>query len=244
MQQILNETATGYYLNLNNFQCHAVGPSTGYTGVELTAGSAEQGTNEDCIVLGRVIQFDVDRSPESNDPEGFNIYTVAGLRAVNNKGDLPCYDKTVTCTISLAKPKVIAEITSGDPDNSETKFLKNGLTTSAMYYNNTPANKIGAVALITKLNRNGTAPTGSQELFVVPIRDGSGATELNAKKAEMATLINNQLNDPSVMVDPPGGVQVCFRSGTTNDQFVLLTIGGGNRGVSVNTEVKNTADCQ
>jgi type II secretory pathway pseudopilin PulG len=56
IQQIINETASGYYPNGQDFTCSAATSGT-LTPVTLANGSGAQGTNAGCIFLGKVVQF-------------------------------------------------------------------------------------------------------------------------------------------------------------------------------------------
>src|ERR1700761_7227045 len=54
IQQIINETASGYYPNAGNFTC--TGSLVGGV-VSFSNAASQQGTNAGCIFMGKAIQF-------------------------------------------------------------------------------------------------------------------------------------------------------------------------------------------
>jgi type II secretory pathway pseudopilin PulG len=73
-QDILNDVSTGYYPSTGNFVCQA--NSGG--GIGFSGGTAEQGTNRDCVFLGKAIWFG------SSSTTNYSAYTMVGLRNAAN----------------------------------------------------------------------------------------------------------------------------------------------------------------
>lgn len=73
IQDTLNDVSTGYYPNSGNLTCTRTGSPAAYPKVE--AGSSQQGTNQDCIFVGKAI--DLNSEPADNT---FEIYTIMGLK--------------------------------------------------------------------------------------------------------------------------------------------------------------------
>lgn len=222
VQQSFNEVSTGYYQNTGNLKC-----VKSFTGPVLSSTVTELGTNKGCIYLGKVLQFDI----AGSDPEQYNVYTLVGLR-----------DEGAGTLLNLVatKPRVVAkgttEMATSIPDNMyDTRTLLNGLTVTKMYYDDNPANAIGAVAFASSIGSLG-ASDNSQQVNVVAIP----ATQLNRSKADGVTQINAGL--AASVINPPNGVQICFRSGGT-DQSALMKIGGGQRLSSVELTIMGTVDC-
>ncbi len=94
IQQAIDEVSAGYYQSTLEIKCEALA-----TGPQLTTAATPQGTNKDCIFLGKVLQFGV----HNTDPQVYNIYTLAGLRGTE-----------INPVLSLlsAKPRVIARSAS------------------------------------------------------------------------------------------------------------------------------------
>lgn len=227
VQQALNEVAVGYYPNSSNFECEAVG---GFP--ELTPGSSAQGTNSNCIFLGKALQFQVGTAK----PEQFTTFTITALQQI-------CSSSVESTCINQANPAVVAPSTlhngANYPNNSVTQGLQSGLTTARMWYNNGGADvPISAIAFTNSLTRSsaGSVVTGSGQVNVIPV-DG---TTLGASNLAVAQAMNGDGGDALATspINPSGGVFICFASGGTN-QFGIIRIGGDNRSLAVNLTIKN-----
>jgi len=109
------------------------------------------------------------------------------------------------------------------------KGLLYGLTAEWTRLN---GSNIGSVAFVPYFSGDSDGMVfGTQNTQVVPI-NGPGAAGINA---DIVNGYNNRRN-------PDSGIQVCFRSGGT-EQSALITIGGLKRMNSVRLEIKNTIDC-
>ena len=222
LQQVVNEVGSGFYANGGNITCINSGgkPRLGNNG------SDTQGTNKDCIFLGKTLQFAV----KDTDPETYHVFTVVGLRgnSVNPSLDL-----------ASAQARLIGQATnevgSAVPNAYDTKKLLYGLTVSKMYYDNDPGKKIGAVAITSSLGTLGEAD-GSQQVNVVAIP----GTQLRLTAPEAVSQVNSQLG--SGVVNPTGGVQICFDSGGTK-QSGLITLGGEGRQGNVELRIFSNLGC-
>jgi type II secretory pathway pseudopilin PulG len=107
LQQIMNETATGYFPNSGSFTCAQNGGNM----PKLTNASSQQGTNGDCIFLGKVMQFGATDSVGN-----MQVYSITGNRLTPAK--------TEVTTLAEAKPEAVAPGTS-----SATNLGLNGITT-------------------------------------------------------------------------------------------------------------------
>lgn len=230
VQQAINEVAVGYFPDSASFQC-----SAGAAGQapQLASGSASQGTNSDCIFLGKALQFGV----SGTDPEQFAVYTIAGLRA----GGLGGSEST---SLGEARPMVVAPSspthTNADyPDNSVNATLQHGLKVVRMWYVNGGADvEIGGVAFVNSLAQysGGTIVSGSGQVNMIAL-DG---TSLAASKLEAAELMNDDSGKKisTGTLNPSGGIFICFESGTTDD-YGIVKIGGDKRELAVSLIIKN-----
>lgn len=209
LQQVIGEVSSGYYPHNGNMKCSDGGP-----GGEplLEPGATEQGSNTNCLFLGKVLQFSV----LGTDPEEYYVYTIAGLRGTS---------ASPTVDLASAKARLIAKATGEGatdiPDIFDNKRLLYGLTVSDMYYDNNPGNDIGAVGIVSSLRSLGDEDR-SQKVNVVAIP----GTARNQSKEDGVFNINDNL--AAAIVNPPGGVQICFNSGGTQ-QSGLISIGGDGR---------------
>jgi hypothetical protein len=222
LQQTANDVGSGYYDNNGKITCTSSGGN-----LVLGTGTAKQGTNMDCIFLGKIAQFGVG----TTDPELYNVYTMIGLR-----GDA----SSQPIDLASAKARVIAkgpaEASSTIPDDQfQSKQLQYGLAVSSMYYDGNPSNSIGAFGFSSSMSSLGTSDA-SQRVDIVAVTGSA----LHVDKSAGVGQINANLTDS--VINPPGGVQICFNSGGT-DQSGLITIGGASRQGLVGLKIYTNPDC-
>ena len=217
IQQVINEVSTGYYPSDNNFTC-TKDPSTGLT-VISDASSAAQGTNNDCVFLGKAMQF----GETGATAQQYNTFSIAGLRSGT--------------TLSSTNPTVIR---NGTVDTTISKPLRYGLTVLSMSYNNGGGDvPIGAVAFISTLgsiDAAGNYASGNQSFNLVPI---TGLPAFTVPASTMANAIDTRLGMMSSVVNPINGVKICFQGGA--NQTALVTIGSNGHDLLVKMEIKTCA---
>ncbi len=81
IQDIFNDVSTGYYSASSpenvNFKC-----TPGASGsVSVTAGSSEQGSNQGCVFLGKIVQL-------TNGSDQYSVYTLINSRTAETIGDI------------------------------------------------------------------------------------------------------------------------------------------------------------
>jgi prepilin-type N-terminal cleavage/methylation domain-containing protein len=223
IQKVVNEVSSGFYPSFNNISC--LGTPTGPS-ITLAAGS-EQGVNQDCIAMGKVIQFRV----AGTDPEQFRVYTIAGLR-------LNPDDNTESDSPADARPKVIAPSSSNPnvPDNSVRETLQSGTTTHSVVWGAGAGTAVGAIAFSQSMGSfgsSGVLQSGAHRVEVAAV----DTTTLNMTSQVAAEAINS--NWASSTFNPADGIRICFNSGTT-DQSGLVTIGSKGRDLSVSLDVRSS----
>lgn len=220
LQQVINEVASGYYPNLNDFTCKNTGGL-----LTITGGASAQGTNGDCLFVGKVLQFG---SGVATDPEKFATFSLAGLRT-NATGDQ-------NMTLAATSPTVI-------PNATTTTQLEGGISVDSMWYGGVKSNKISALAFTSSLGTiNGSGIlTGTQQINVIPIQ----STALTQSTATTPGIIHGELSNAAAIVNPSGGIQICFASGGT-DASGLVTIGNNGtsgRELGVTLDIKSGRSC-
>ena len=238
IQQTINQVSTGFYPNQKNFACSASGGT-----VQIAAGSNAQGTNGDCVFLGKVMQFGI----TDTDPEAYQVYTIVGLRDITVGSGSPFF---------TSHPAVLG-FTGSYETYSSSVALEYGLTTKWIRsYSNplctSPSCSIGAVAFL--LEPGNVTGAGSaydataQPVDLVPIADSRlGQTvEQAVGLIESGMAGSGGLNDQQlardVSINPPSGVELCFASGGSRESG-LITIGGSGRQLAVSLVIKDTTDC-
>lgn len=224
IEKVVNEVSSGFYPSFSNISC--IGTPTGPS-ITLAVGT-EQGVNQDCIAMGKVIQFGV----AGTDPEQFRVYTIAGLRLNPANG-------ADVGSRANAFPKVIAPSTTNPnvPDNSVPETFQSGLSVASMVWG-AGSTATGAVAFSQSLApyNSGVIQSGSHRVEVAPIEGSS----LNMTPQAMAEAINTSWATSTI--NPTSGIRICIRSGTT-DQSGLITIGSQNRELSVTLDVRSNPTC-
>jgi type II secretory pathway pseudopilin PulG len=240
IQQTIDQVSAGFYPNQNNFTCASVGGS-----LQISIGSNTQGTNQDCVFLGKVIQFGV----AGSNPEQYRVYTIAGLH---------CSTCIVgpTSPFQNVNPTVVGvNYTVSDAgllNYSSSGTLQYGLSTlwvKVLDKSNNIAANVGTVGFLMEpgsLNTGtGNYNSGTQQVDLVPILN----TNINPGQSphDAANTINTYLNSINTVsnpnaVNPAGGVQICLVSSGTN-QSGLITIGGSGRQLLVKLNVKNNKTC-
>jgi type II secretory pathway pseudopilin PulG len=225
LQQIMNETATGYFPNSGSFTCAQNGGNM----PKLTNASSQQGTNGDCIFLGKVMQFGATDSVGN-----MQVYSITGNRLTPAK--------TEVTTLAEAKPEAVAPGTSSATNlglNGITTVLplENGLTPAKMTYGSS-INTSGFALLTTFANYtaggsscNGVC-SGAQGLTLYAINGPILNNSANNTMPKFVDTLDSSLN----YVATPT-VSLCFNSGTTK-QSVTYTIGtsGNSQGVDMQVQ--------
>ena len=225
IQQTVNQVSAGFYPSNSNFTCSASGSA-----VIFNSGAAGQGSNQDCVFLGKVLQFQV----QGTSPEAFQTYTVAGLRGPTVGATSPFQNVSPT----------IVGIGTNYASYSTASGLEYGLTT--VWMKSGGAN-IGAVGLLMEPGSLSATSgsgynSGAQQIDLVPLP----GTSLGQQMGQAVVSITNSLRDVNLTADAPvnpaAGVQICFASGGTN-QSGLVTIGGSGRQMLVTLDIRSNRTC-
>lgn len=212
LQQTIDDVANGYYPT-GNIQCAA-----GAGGPAISPGSSSLGTNDACVLVGKVIQFD-----NKPDPQQYIAYSMVGLRT--NPAISPIAIATGTTSIN-----------SNVPDNSVKTNLANGLSLVYAYPTADP-NFTEAFAIMSSnlFNTGGSVDiSGSQQVNLYAVN----LTKAGSANTDNVNAIDNSSNYVSI-----SGFNICLASATTN-QSGLITIGGSNnRKLSVVLTIKDGKVC-
>lgn len=218
IQGQIGAVQTGYYPDLGNFQCQDSG-----SGIAITAGSNESGTNGDCVFLGEVLQFGVN---DGSDNEKVLVFPVAGKREASD--------------LDSASPTLIASSSSWD--NTTSFGASYGLKAVKMTAN---GSAIGQVAILSSLGDLGDSASGAQQIDIYALNGSSLGRAKSSAIVDATKALNNE-GSYSRLKNPDGGVNICFVSGTTN-QYGLITIGQNHLQLDVNLRImeKNSTnqDC-
>lgn len=220
IQSTINEASSGYYPSSNKLEC-----IVGADGPEINETAAkEQGSNNDCIYLGRAIMF----GPNTSDPQEYFLQTLVGLR--KNGGN------EVT---NFAQAKVIAAGPSSGFDISETKELQYGTTTAWMKTDESTPLEVAGVAFVidpsqTAYDGSGQLASGSLINSIVPILGSEDGLSNEDGEAAIKSVFGSAVSKKPV--------KLCFVSGGT-EQSALVTVGAGGSNNMVDLRIFGGSSC-
>lgn len=203
LQQIVNETQSGYYGG-GGFTCQ--GNTTG------SAPSINSGTNQGCVYLGKVLQFGTD-----SDASQLIAYPIVGNQQYNTGGSNQQVD-----TLQHAYPTAV-------PSAQQTYELENGLHVVPQHTTHGAAGIISSLASYSGCS--GYLCSGSQSFSLYGIKNGAANSPPNSAPADMISYIN--ASAASNFDGTVSAVTVCLSSGTTNQSGLLSISGSGSLSVSL-----------
>ncbi len=213
LQQTISEVQAGRYQDIGDFSC----TNSGSSNIKINAGSDAQGSHHDCIFLGDVIQFGI-----GADNTGYRVFPIAAradATSMSNSGAMVIYDSSDSIDASTGY---------------ETKY---GLNAVSVDFNGATTQP-GAVAILSSFQDTSNGSSGVQQIDVYGLsKTKMGQPYNNSTVNQIDTSLKN-----SYTLNPPGGVEVCFASGGSN-QSGLITIGGDNRQLSVELEIFDNKTC-
>jgi prepilin-type N-terminal cleavage/methylation domain-containing protein len=228
LQQIIGQTESGYFPNNGNFSC-TIDTADSNHKLNITATPARQGTNQDCIFLGNVLQFGLD----SGNGQQFAIWPMAGNRqGTTIKGPFAS---------SGAQPTPVVPLKTYEQ-------LQYGLNAVSMEYSTTGATPSKSTSGVGFLSGD------SNGSFATPDATGlqSGSQQFSLYAVDNTKLKITDESNMEIKLGQPIGIHlehatslnICLASATT-DQSGLITIGttGGDANLSVTLALKNGTVC-
>jgi prepilin-type N-terminal cleavage/methylation domain-containing protein len=180
IQDILNDVSTGFYPQANNFSCVRSGsPAVPEILDEADAPGAEQGTNQDCIFLGKAVDI--------NDG-AMNSYTMVGLRNSSINADEP------SANLEDAQARTIKSSIAGT-------FASLPLNASIHIVKIIPDNQGFAVVSGFGNGDDGGAGATTSQVAIAPI-----SSPYNFEFATDQVVSTTNLNTPiTICISEPGG---------------------------------------
>lgn len=252
LQQVANETASGYYPNNSNFKC--TGSATGP--VTFASGSNQQGTNGGCIFMGKALQFGLGT--------GTLASTIGVLPLVGNQ-----YQSSTTTpvlTVAQAKPRAVypgtteTSVVGGSPfvpDTSALIIMENGLSVATSnaacgagpggmcYIDAASGTKkaAGVIAFVSgdssgtiaSLDGGNGLQAGSQQLSLYGVSGSAPNRPLNQASDNIGGTASSATSHLSVA----SSASICIASATTN-QSGLFTL---DSGLHVTLTIKSGTTC-
>jgi prepilin-type N-terminal cleavage/methylation domain-containing protein len=233
IQQVVNEAATGYYPNNGDFRCRSDRP------LRIDSGSNEQGTNGECIFLGKVISHDA-----SGGNNRFRVYSLAGNRLAS--------DGVVASTLGETWPTAIAPgttVNNSAPDMTVDYPLPGGLTFvwgsgngSASHTNYPDAHAFAIVSSLGTFDAStrGVLTSGSQQFGLYGFANSWAG--ITAEKDVVDRINAATVTPATTRFIAFNSMEICYASGGT-DQSGLIKVGSGSGGLAVSLVIKNGRTC-
>jgi len=214
LQQSIDDVANGYYPT-SNIMCSASG------GVPvITFGNSGLGSNQDCILVGKVIVFD--STDLAN--QKFVAYPMVDLRTGSN----------INSRIAIARG---SRVHTNVPDNSVKTSLGAGLAIVYSGQSGVTFGTVGFGLIMSNISNSGIGAdiSGSQSTGIYSISNTKSTNSSVTNVDNIDTLVN--------YVASTNGYNICLASGTTN-QSGLISIGSGaGRKLSVTLTIKDGLKC-
>lgn len=213
LQDILNDVGTGYYPNSGNFTCSISGARP-----SIVPGASEQGTNHDCIFVGRAVNL----TSAFTDPT-YEIYTIVGLR---NKLAAP--EESVD---SLNTSANVAINNVGIAGAIESKTLTGGINLKKVLIGDGSTNTQSPGGFAVVSGFGGTAVSGSgattNQVSITSI-DNTNYTA-SGSTSQVVTDANLANNIITLCIEEAGG--------GANARHATITIGKGSSLLDVETKI-------
>lgn len=217
IQDVLNDVATGYFPNAGDVSCSA--SSSNEPSIN-TLGSTEQGSNFECVFMGKSLWIR---------PDGFSVYPIVGNRSLASSA-------TPSSTLANVRPVLATSL------NESRSFLWDSRVYAVYWNDDTSRLTSGAmIAIASTANGTGTASSGAgfnsgiQRLnmyssgvgIVAPV----SANEATTSSAESA--MKTALNSATLSWVPGNKVVLCIEDSSSGAgrQFGGIVITGGSEGV-------------
>lgn len=205
-QDVLNDIDTGFYATDQSFSCTA---GSGQPVIDPNT-SSNQGSNSDCIFLGKAIQF-----APSDSHQAYDVFTIVGRRVKSGTDD-------IVSSLNEAQPKIIKE----DVDK---KQLSGGVEIKSV--KDIDGNALSLLAIVAD---SGTANVSTNSGF----NTRSILAGVNGSLYQSEDNFLASLDDPTQIHNLGGRVDICLSEGGTNGRTAIVSIGGTNQGkLTIETKI-------
>jgi type II secretory pathway pseudopilin PulG len=232
IEQVINETSSGYYPNAGNIKCEL----SPLRPLKITnVGGTSQGTNGDCIFIGKTVVA----GALSGKPKDLTVYSIAGRRLDTTGAEVT---NLLSAWPTALSPGSTNAHNLGAPDTSNLVKLPAGieLVSSqtkrvAMPMSAPDSSSAFAFSVMSSLAdfTTGAGPArGTQNFYLY------GFSAWNPALPAV-----NNINSEPLWTYKLETVKLCFASDGGVDQSGLVTIGGTGSGLNVTLELKTGLVC-
>lgn len=215
IDDVINDAANGNFPSKPNIKCNVAGPGAGPV---ISSGSTEQGTNQDCIYMGKVVKM------EQNSKD-LKIYAVIGRRQSDDNEDVQNFSEAKP-TVSIAPGRELIEAFTIQGDVQPTAVIIKKDAPSL------PSANYSAVGFFTSFGSKDTNnnKSGFGDVMVVPLENLllSDTTGVKVKDAV------EELEDSAII--SPSAIVICLQQGGSGGKRAAITI--GSDGGQTNTDIR------
>jgi len=237
LRDIMNDVSTGFFPSIGTVECQSspvdstsVRPSLSVP--TTISEDTEQGTSDNCVFVGKVLQFGPDLGQGSSETNVIRIYTLVGRRSLS-VADVNIEVKN----IGEANPVAIAPSTASPTidDYTQQITLDWGLQVTRVIAPGIASDNIGAVGIFNAFggsNSSGPITTSQDVDFAVIDSVKMGFTAMQAVD-DINLITNNAVDSGEIAVElnPNDGVILCL-SDPDNNQRAMITLSSDRRRLS------------
>lgn len=235
---VINETESGYYPGNANFTCTA----SGNTRPTVMPGTKDQGSNQDCIFLGKAIQFGMPiagrcSAANTSGCQDYAVQTIIGRRLDGTTGRQvqTLEDTDGFGPLSGARPTPITPFGGNNTvDLADRRTLPGGMIAYRVYQikngTNTQIATVGFIHALADYSATGSDPlSGSQSVSMIGVVGSTMGDNLPFFALRIAGMREADRQNADQIV-------VCLaRGGATSNRKGAVVIGGAGR--QLTTEV-------
>lgn len=210
IRDAINDVGNGYFPSNSDFRCVAgsSGAPTFPSGV-----SNQQGTNQGCVFMGKVVQFGV----QGTEQRGVSTYTMAGRQYKESQ-----QDAIFPANFSEARPAPVVANTVDMTQRSRLQWGLKFIRARTVAGDAAPGRSLSGIGFFSSFgsyDSAGNLGSGSQSTILVPIVGQSDWSEADMLAAMPSNIVDSN-------VDNTPHIVLCFEGGA--NQYGTLTIGGSN----------------
>lgn len=213
----MNDVSTGFFSNDGTLRC-TVNSVSGV--LSISGGSDEQGSSDDCVFIGKVLQFE----PQGDGADHINVINVLGRREGNSGASIN--------SLQEANPKGVADSVRSVP-------LEWGLKVTAVKSGG--ASNLGSIGFFTPFSTafgitqsNATVSNNQQVNFWA-----INGSRLNESEANALSHIENINSEPTN--DP---ITICLEKADSSKTAAIVIGEGGTSGTTMHFDDEVADDCE
>lgn len=221
IKDYINDVSTGFFPSSTGLNC-TLSSTTASTSPTLTSsGGQGQGTSNDCIFVGKVLQFSPNISGTVNDDK-LMVHTLAGRKRNASGGFVTDLDQSNVVMVTPTSSN------TGIPELTEVYELKWGLKVTKV--SQTSGATYGSVGIVSSFGQ--TSGSG----FV------SGAQTINSGAVDSTSLGQDKdsaaasVNGMTGLVRPATGIVICLAN-SDDSRKASITIGSEGRDANIKLKI-------